>query len=154
MQEAGYGPVDLVIGINQKFLEDIVRLVKASHFRVPVAIDHYNVFLVVSMPQRAKSNRRYTKMNRQSTRKSHYAITSKQGKWPKRSTILAIYFMEKSSLALVRKYESPRREVCIFDRWKRSNGGFYLPAHCLNLQNKSDRAHGAYIYYRSYLIMW
>ncbi len=50
MQEAGYGPVDLVIGINQKFLEDIVRLVEPLSLPgVPVAIDHYNVFLVVSM---------------------------------------------------------------------------------------------------------
>ncbi len=50
MIEAGHGSVDLVVGVNQKFLEDIVRLVEPLSLPgVPVAIDHYNAFLVVSM---------------------------------------------------------------------------------------------------------
>lgn len=49
-QEAGIGKLDLVVGINQKLLEDIVRLVEPLHIPgVPVAIDHRNVTLVLSM---------------------------------------------------------------------------------------------------------
>lgn len=49
-QEAGIGKIDLVVGINQKLLEDIVRLIEPIHISgVPVAIDHKNVTLVLSM---------------------------------------------------------------------------------------------------------
>lgn len=49
-QEAGIGKLDLVIGINQKLLEDIVRLIEPIHIAgVPVVIDHRNVTLVLSM---------------------------------------------------------------------------------------------------------
>ena len=49
-QEAGIGKLDLVVGINQKLLEDIVRLVEPLHIPgVPVEIDHRNVTLVLSM---------------------------------------------------------------------------------------------------------
>jgi|GEM_PF-1025502 len=49
-QEAGIGKVDLVVGINQKFLEDIVRLVEPIKIEgIPIAIDHNNVTLILSM---------------------------------------------------------------------------------------------------------
>lgn len=49
-EEAKIGKLDLVIGINQKFLEDMVELIEP--LKVPgvsVPIDHRNVTLVLSM---------------------------------------------------------------------------------------------------------
>lgn len=49
-EEAGIGKLDLVIGINQKFLEDLVRLVEPINVPgVSVPIDHRNVTLILSM---------------------------------------------------------------------------------------------------------
>ncbi len=49
-EEAGIGKLDLVIGINQKFLEDLVRLVEPINIAgVAVPIDHRNVTLILSM---------------------------------------------------------------------------------------------------------
>jgi len=49
-REAGIGSVDLVVGINQKFFEDIIRLVEPiSLSGVSVPIDHYNAMLILSM---------------------------------------------------------------------------------------------------------
>lgn len=49
-QEAGIGNIDLVIGINQKFLEDIVRLVEPLTVPgISLPIDHKNVTLILSM---------------------------------------------------------------------------------------------------------
>jgi len=42
--------VDLVIGINQKFLEDIIKIVEPLTLEgISVPIDHYNAMLVLSM---------------------------------------------------------------------------------------------------------
>lgn len=49
-REAGIGPLDMVIGINQKFLEDMVRLVEPITIEgIPMSIDHRNVTLILSM---------------------------------------------------------------------------------------------------------
>lgn len=49
-QEAGIGPLDMVVGINQKFLEDMVRLVEPITIEgIPMNIDHRNVTLILSM---------------------------------------------------------------------------------------------------------
>jgi len=50
MREAKLGSVDLVIGINQKLLEDVIHLVEPLKVPgIPVDLDHYNAMLVVSM---------------------------------------------------------------------------------------------------------
>lgn len=47
---AGIGQVDLVVGVNQKFLEDIIKVVEPIKMEgIPVAIDHYNAMLILSM---------------------------------------------------------------------------------------------------------
>ncbi len=49
-REAGIGPLDMVVGINQKFLEDMVRLVEPITIEgIPMNIDHRNVTLILSM---------------------------------------------------------------------------------------------------------
>lgn len=49
-EEAGIGKLNLVIGINQKFLEDLVRLVEPITLPgISVPIDHRNVALILSM---------------------------------------------------------------------------------------------------------
>jgi hypothetical protein len=48
--EAGIGKLDMVVGINQKFLEDIVRLVEPITISgISIPIDHKNVTLILSM---------------------------------------------------------------------------------------------------------
>lgn len=50
MREAKLGSVDLVVGINQKLLEDVIHLVEPLKVPgIPVDLDHYNAMLVVSM---------------------------------------------------------------------------------------------------------
>jgi hypothetical protein len=50
MREAKLGSVDLVVGINQKLLEDFIQLVEPLKVSgIPVDLDHYNAMLVVSM---------------------------------------------------------------------------------------------------------
>ncbi len=52
---AGIGPIDLVVGINQRFLEDIIKIVEPLELEgVPVSIDHYNAMLILSMLVEAK----------------------------------------------------------------------------------------------------
>ncbi len=49
-QEAGIGKLDLVIGINQKLLEDLIKIVEPISLEgIPIPIDHTNVTLILSM---------------------------------------------------------------------------------------------------------
>lgn len=54
-QIAGIGKIDVVVGINQKLLEDIIQLVEPLRIRgIPMELDHTNVNALLSILVEAK----------------------------------------------------------------------------------------------------
>lgn len=142
-REAGIGPLDMVVGINQKFLEDIVRLVEPITIEgIPMNIDHRNVTLILSMLVEGKKTLEWTP-------KSTVKILSdtllrelqKQGKEQQAALIFAshVYHGEFVAGSSRPDVQAALDSLGIFDRWQGKRGDWVYPLFTSISRNKSDR---------------
>lgn len=143
MIEGGHGSVDLVIGINQKLLEDIVRLVEPLNLPgVPVAIDHYNALLVVSMLVEGKKTLKDTpKSTVKELGNLIFQSLQKEGKMSEALSLLITHVFQGEVVAGSARpdIQEALDDVGIFDRWKRAEDDFIYPLFTSISRNKSDR---------------
>lgn len=142
-QEAGIGKLDLVIGINQKFLEDIVRLVEPLRIEgIQVPIDHRNVALVLSMLVEGKKTIEGTPKG--TVKLLADALLEKliQKNREQEAALLFVSHIYRGEFIA----GSPRADVQsaidslgIFDRWQNRPGDWVYPLFTSISRNKSDR---------------
>lgn len=142
-EEAKIGKLDLVIGINQKFLEDLVHLVEPIKISgIPVTIDHRNAGLVLSMLVEGKKTLENTpKWTVKILADALLVELQKQGKIQEAATLLASHIYHGEFIA-----GSPRTDIQsaldslgIFDRWEDMKGDWVYPIFTSISRNKSDR---------------
>lgn len=144
-QLAGIGRIDLVVGINQKLLEDIIELVEPIKVSgIPIEINHYNFTTILSLLVEGKK-----KINNSQTSKSIVSIIAE--------TLLARLqraHLEKKALSIVMKHfiageillgsadhdiQKALDSLRLFDTWQYDRGDWVYPVFTSISRNKSDR---------------
>ncbi len=142
-QEAGIGTLDLVVWINQKFLEDLVRLVEPISLQgIPMEIDHRNVTLILSMLVEGKKTLEWTpKWTVKLLADALIVEIQKQHKEQEAAFLLAshIYNGEFIAGSVRTDIQTALDSLGIFDRWKGKKSDWIYPLFTSISRNKSDR---------------
>ncbi len=142
-QEAGIGTIDLVVWINQKFLEDLVRLVEPISLEgIPMKIDHRNVTLILSMLVEGKKTLTWTpKWTVKLLADALITQIQEQNKWQRAALLLAshIYNGEFIAGSVRTDIQTALDSLGIFDRWQGKKGDWLYPLFTSISRNKSDR---------------
>ena len=142
-REAGIGPLDMVVGINQKFLEDMVRLVEPITLEgIPMNIDHRNVTLILSMLVEGKKTLEWTpKSTVKILADTLLRELQKQGKEQQAALIFAshVYHGEFIAGSSRPDVQAALDSLGIFDRWYGRRGDWVYPLFTSISRNKSDR---------------
>lgn len=142
-QDAGIGSLDLVIGINQKFLEDIVRLVEPLSIPgIPMPIDHKNVTLILSMLVEGKKTLEGTpKGTVKVLADSLLHELQAQNKEKQAALIFASHIYHGEFVAGSRRFDVQKAldSLGLFDRWQDKEGDWVYPLFTSISRNKSDR---------------
>lgn len=140
---AGIGSVDLVVGINQKFLEDVIKIVEPIRLPgITVPIDHYNAMLVLSMLVEGKKTLTDTpKWTVKTLGDSIFHTLQSEHKMNQALYIFASHIFRGEIIA-----GSPRADVQkalddvgIFERWRGKKWDWVYPLFTSISRNKSDR---------------
>lgn len=145
MQEAKLWSVDMVVGINQKFLEDIIRLVEPIRVPwIPLDLDHHNAMLVISMLVEGKKSIKEKDIPKGSVKMLGGVLFHELQKQGKMSEALWVVALDAWKGEIV--MGSPRPEVqkalddmSIFDRWRGKKWDWIYPIFTSVSRNKSDR---------------
>jgi hypothetical protein len=142
-QEAGIGTLDMVVGINQKFLEDLVRLVEPLSIEgIPMKIDHRNVTLILSMLVEGKKTLVWTpKWTVKILGDALISELQKQNKEQQAALLFAkhIYNGEFIAGSVRTDIQAALDSLGIFDRWQGKKGDWLYPLFTSISRNKSDR---------------
>jgi hypothetical protein len=145
MQQAGFGSVDLVVGINQKFLEDLIALVEPLTIPgIPVQLDHTNAMLTISLLVEGKKSVADNESPKWSVKMLGIALLSALREKHLMHEALGIVAMHVFRGEIVAG--SPHAEVQaalddlgIFDRWRGKTGDWFSALFTSVSRNKSDR---------------
>lgn len=142
-QEAGIWPLDMVVGINQKFLEDMVRLVEPLTIQgIPMKIDHRNVTLILSMLVEGKKTLEWTpKWTVKILSDALLRELQAQHKEQQAALIFAghVYNGEFIAWSSRPDVQAALDSLGIFDRWYGKKEDWVYPLFTSISRNKSDR---------------
>lgn len=142
-QIAGIGKVDVVVGINQKLLEDIIKLVEPIHISwVPIALDHTNVNAILSILVEAKKT--ITDTPKWTVKELAATIVQSlhQSQKEKQALTIFVSHLLSGEIAIGSKHpdiQAAIDDLGIFDQWKGQTRDWVYPIFTSISKNKSDR---------------
>lgn len=142
-QIAGIGKIDVVVGINQKLLEDIIQLVEPLRIRgIPMELDHTNVNALLSILVEAKKTITDTPKWTVKELASTLAQSLHQSQKEKQALMIFLSHILSGEIAIGSKHtdiQAAIDDLGIFDTWQTQTRDWVYPIFTSISKNKSDR---------------